>query len=99
MRTAGPAAVRSWYALFPLSEHPYAAIEKTKNAKTDRCTFLLLSRYRSASSSGIRHYFSNAAPADAVSITQEKVIRPAGKVWRAIPDETGHYWEETLSFP
>jgi len=19
--------------------------------------------------------------------------------WRAIPDETGHYWEETLSFP
>ena len=48
MRTAGPAAVRSGYALFPLSEHPYAA-----------------------------------APADAVSITQEKVIRPAGKVWRA----------------
>jgi len=51
MRTAGPAAVRSWYALFPLSEHPYAA-----------------------------------APADAVSITQEKVIRPAGKVWRALRD-------------
>jgi hypothetical protein len=20
-----------------------------------------------------------------------------GKEWRAIPDETGHYWEETLS--
>jgi hypothetical protein len=19
--------------------------------------------------------------------------------WRALPDETGHYWEETLSFP
>jgi len=64
MRTAGPAAVRSWYALFPLSEHPYAA-----------------------------------APADSVSMTQERVIRPAGKVWRAIPDETGHYWEETLPFP
>ena len=62
MRTAGPAAVRSWYALFPLSEHPYAASEKTKSAKKDRFTFHLLSRYRSESSSGIRHYFSNAAP-------------------------------------
>jgi len=61
MRTAGLAAVRSGYALFPLSEHPYAA-----------------------------------APADAVSIPHEKVIRPGGKVWRAIPDETGHCWQETL---
>jgi hypothetical protein len=36
---------------------------------------------------------------DTVGRFEERTIGEVVEKWRAIPDETGHYWKETLSLP